>query len=42
MFLEARPVKIDKTTTNKNIDLIRVTEERVYFKLKRTKIRMEF
>lgn len=31
-LLEARPMKIDKTITNDNMDPIRVTEERAYIK----------
>lgn len=40
--LEAKPVRTDKTATNVNMDLVRVTEERAYTSQEMTKTRMEF
>lgn len=41
-LLEARPMKIDKTTTNANMEPIRLSEERIYTRLNIwKKIRME-
>lgn len=41
-LLDVSPIRIDITTTNDDMDPIRVTEKRAYTRQDMTKIRMEF